>query len=374
MKRGTRKHIYMVGAVIIAVVVFLCSLFFVDIHRNEIFILDSTISSSHAGQSIFEPDNSSMEESSSDFDGGGAGDSSGGGSSEGMGGGGSSEDSGGGGAADPMAWFTILTDVSQRVYLFQNSMGAYTGKGEHGFSADKKYYLENASDVNPLYYFGFTMQSSGATANRAQIELIRLTNDLLPYSTISKQGEVNQKQYTVDYYVYDYFTDGIQGLQPFIQDTRYIAQEQAYREFVYQNYLAIPSDLQQTLLGIAEENDIYSTSQTVIEDVVYYIRNAAYYDFEYVDKNYPSDKDMVTYFLTEYKRGVCRHFAAAATMMFRALGIPARYVMGFAVDVEANVKLEYSGAGHAWTEIYLDGYGWIPLEVTGSNIYWGATV
>ena len=49
----------------------------------------------------------------------------------------------------------------------------------------------------------------------------------------------------------------------------------------------------------------------------------------------------------------------------------ARYTIGFAVNVEANVKLEYSGDGHAWTEIYLEGYGWIPLEVTGGNLYMG---
>ena len=80
---------------------------------------------------------------------------------------------------------------------------------------------------------------------------------------------------------------------------------------------------------------------------------------------------MVTYFLTEHKRGVCRHFAAAATMMFRALGIPARYTIGFMVNIEANVKLEYSGDGHAWTEIYMENYGWIPLEVTGGMFYTG---
>jgi hypothetical protein len=81
---------------------------------------------------------------------------------------------------------------------------------------------------------------------------------------------------------------------------------------------------------------------------------------------------MVTCFLTEYKRGVCRHFAAAATMMFRALGIPARYAIGFKVDVNANEWRIYGDEigeeGHAWTEVYLEDYGWVAIEVTGGII------
>jgi transglutaminase-like putative cysteine protease len=185
------------------------------------------------------------------------------------------------------------------------------------------------------------------------------------------EGETENKTYTVTYYPYHYFSNGWESLTPMRQNAAYTEQEQRYYDFVKETYLTIPSTLKQTLLDLAAENDIVANSSTVISDVVYYIRNAAMYDYFYADKNYPNDKDMVTHFLTGIRRGVCRHFAAAATMMFRALGIPARYTIGFAVDVEANVKLEYSGAGHAWTEIYLQGYGWIPLEVTGGNLYTG---
>ena len=92
------------------------------------------------------------------------------------------------------------------------------------------------------------------------------------------------------------------------------------------------------------------------------------YDKYFDDEKY-EDKDMVTCFLTEYKRGVCRHFAAAATMMYRALGIPARYTVGFAVDVNADEWLiygdDYGEDGHAWTEVYISDYGWVAVEVTG---------
>ena len=52
-------------------------------------------------------------------------------------------------------------------------------------------------------------------------------------------------------------------------------------------------------------------------------------------------------------------------------GIPARYVEGYLItpqDVEgkqAGDTIEIPGTnGHAWTEIYVDGLGWIPLEMT----------
>ncbi len=62
-------------------------------------------------------------------------------------------------------------------------------------------------------------------------------------------------------------------------------------------------------------------------------------------------------------------YAAGATLMFRYYGIPARYVEGYVltpVDVkhmEAGkaYNLPLSNA-HAWTEIYIDGFGWVPVE------------
>ncbi len=352
MKTKAKKLIYTLGAITMAVVVFLFSLFF-------------TGNRTTSGTPGYE--NSSTSQSSSQLQN----------SSSGAGLGGGGGDSSGGGSGGPSILFTVLTDKTQTLYLRQDSKGDYTGKGEHGFVGDTKYYLENPTDANPLYYLGLTMQNSQKQSHQAQIELVELTNELLPYAPISKTGDINEDAYTVTYSPYNYFADGLFGLTPMGDQTAYTAQENAYYQFVLDTYLSVPTTLKQTLLALAEENNIYANSNTVIYDVVSYIQNAAYYDYYYADKNYPNDKDMVTYFLTEHKRGVCRHFAAAATMMFRALGIPARYTIGFAVNVEADVKLIYGDdldeQGHAWTEIYLPKYGWVPLEVTGGRIYTGGT-
>ena len=106
----------------------------------------------------------------------------------------------------------------------------------------------------------------------------------------------------------------------------------------------------------------------------------------------PYRKDFVNYFLSENKRGYCAHFASAATLIFRYLGIPARYVEGYAIDpsdiagrgellsdkeysqyydgfsplqTDAVVSVEATDANaHAWVEVYDGEVGWIVAEVT----------
>ena len=79
----------------------------------------------------------------------------------------------------------------------------------------------------------------------------------------------------------------------------------------------------------------------------------------------PEGEDFVSYFLTESHEGYCMHFASAATLILRYMGIPARYVTGYVADVPASGHVNVpDSAAHAWVEVYIDGYGWEPVEVT----------
>lgn len=54
--------------------------------------------------------------------------------------------------------------------------------------------------------------------------------------------------------------------------------------------------------------------------------------------------------------------------MYRALGIPARYVTGFVRDLKAEKTSTVTARqAHAWVEVYIDGMGWVQVEVTGSG-------
>lgn len=68
--------------------------------------------------------------------------------------------------------------------------------------------------------------------------------------------------------------------------------------------------------------------------------------------------------LTE-KRGFCVHYASTFAVMARSLGVPSRVSVGYAVAAESNDPTVVRGRQlHAWPEIYVDGFGWVPYEPT----------
>lgn len=85
----------------------------------------------------------------------------------------------------------------------------------------------------------------------------------------------------------------------------------------------------------------------------------------------PKRSDPIEFFLGTSRQGYCMHYAGASVLILRELGVPARYVSGYIIgDFEKNdINGSYEAVvrdsnGHAWVEIYLDGLGWIPIEVT----------
>ena len=78
-------------------------------------------------------------------------------------------------------------------------------------------------------------------------------------------------------------------------------------------------------------------------------------------------EDPTASFLFGDRTGYCVHFAHAATYLMRRLGVPARVATGYAVSESARQggsSLLLSGAAsHAWPEIYIDGFGWVVLDV-----------
>ena len=94
------------------------------------------------------------------------------------------------------------------------------------------------------------------------------------------------------------------------------------------------------------------------------MQNAARYD-----KNTAAmpkgTKDFAQWFLEESETGYCIHYATAGAVLLKALGIPARYVTGYAVNTRVGTPTDVLGThAHAWVEYWLPGYGWTMLECT----------
>lgn len=85
----------------------------------------------------------------------------------------------------------------------------------------------------------------------------------------------------------------------------------------------------------------------------------------------PAGEDPIEYFLFTSQKGFCIHYASAGVLMLQELGIPARYASGYVIfpgDVE-KTNGKYTATitdknAHAWAEIYLDEFGWVPVEMT----------
>ena len=152
--------------------------------------------------------------------------------------------------------------------------------------------------------------------------------------------------------------------------------------------LYVPEENRDAIEKLCKNIDPALTQEEKIDALKDYYQNNIPYTIR--PGRTPKNQDFVNYFLNDNQKGYCVHFATAAVLAFRYMGIPARYVEGYAIDynqIEDGTLLEgdyrdyYSGYSelgktapvqvnvtdadaHAWVEVYIAGKGWIPVEVT----------
>jgi len=66
-------------------------------------------------------------------------------------------------------------------------------------------------------------------------------------------------------------------------------------------------------------------------------------------------------------RGVCQDFTHLFMATCRSIGIPSRYVCGYVYDAKRGGILG-SHASHAWSEVWIPGFGWLGLDPTNKRI------
>ncbi|MBQ7920164.1 MAG: transglutaminase domain-containing protein [Lachnospiraceae bacterium] len=145
--------------------------------------------------------------------------------------------------------------------------------------------------------------------------------------------------------------------------------EAAYESYVVNTYLQVPEKGLEQLWAECEAVELEEVEE-IREHVVKTLTEKA--SFQMDVEPLPEGEDFVSRFLYEEQEGYSTHFAAAATMMFRMLGVPARYVVGY-VAPESLFSVQADGSyqailedddAHAWAEIYISGIGWVPVETT----------
>ncbi|MBE6925007.1 MAG: hypothetical protein E7466_07230 [Ruminococcaceae bacterium] len=131
-------------------------------------------------------------------------------------------------------------------------------------------------------------------------------------------------------------------------------------------YLSLPADTFSSAQSILAEIPKLNGADTVAaaEAIGGYVSWSANYSLR-VDRMPSGEDDFAIWFLRHATQGYCVHFATAATVLLRAQGIPARYVEGYALDVDAGqINKIPQSASHAWVEYYVEGVGWVVLDPT----------
>lgn len=196
-------------------------------------------------------------------------------------------------------------------------------------------------------------------------------DSVILYSDNSKNSLNKKAEYSFNFYNCDNIFNETQINNTYRENYEYtkIQQlEEDYRNKVYKYYTQINTDLSDFLYNYINGDDFIGINEkhTLVNAVADYVKNCAEYDLN--TPTTPDGKDYVKYFLTESKKGYCMHFATTATLIFRTLGVPARYVTGYSTEIKEEQKNSWVDVtdknAHAWVEVYFDGIGWIPVDVT----------
>ena len=156
---------------------------------------------------------------------------------------------------------------------------------------------------------------------------------------------------------------------------RYSKAEAVYRNFVYDNYVSVDSDIYNLMNEVFWDD--YQSENDGIYSALNHIRNRMSENLSYVEQpeTAPEGKDPIIWGLTKSHEGNDVLFASVAVQALRTHGIPARYVEGYYLSADTvtgsdNKTVTLTGKdSHAWVEVYFDGVGWQPVDVTPGYYY-----
>jgi transglutaminase-like putative cysteine protease len=147
----------------------------------------------------------------------------------------------------------------------------------------------------------------------------------------------------------------------------------AYPGWVEDRYLQLPIDLprrvreeaRRVAAGAANPYDQAKAIETYLRTFPYDLSVPAA----------PPGRDVVDYHLFELRRGYFDYQSTSMAVMLRALGVPARVAVGYALDPAESQETTYTVRkrdAYSWVEVYFPGYGWVNFNPTSDRPAGGA--
>ncbi len=129
-----------------------------------------------------------------------------------------------------------------------------------------------------------------------------------------------------------------------------------------------------SIVSFSDNQELSVRAKKAMNDYFVSLLMVSYLENNYSYSTLPGEQvgdDFVDSFLFELKKGYCTSFASALYVLLRSIDVPCRYVSGYSVQNPSVT--EYTSVSdknlHAWVEVYIQGFGYIPLDPTPSSYY-----
>lgn len=292
-----------------------------------------------------------------------------------------------GGEAEPSEFPVMTVKTGQKTLLRAVVKDSYTGRSFVDTSSARRYLYINprwqaqrrraftellpgeairkASRLLDEKAVSVQLQNSAASTVFTPLFLrsLNMTGDMVPYFNDASELFITRDLKRDDRYtVYAPLVEGGQaGLDALVNAA---AKTDEDFQAITAAYTPLPSHLEKKVYD--DVQNIVRGETTPYGKALAIMRHLQkYYRYTLSPDTPPDNKDFVTYFLYVGKEGYCTYYAAAMTVMCRMAGLPARYVEGFLAMPEADGFAYVTGKdAHAWTEVYFEGFGWVPFDPT----------
>lgn len=291
-----------------------------------------------------------------------------------------------GGSAVPENAPVMEVWTDQTVYLRGSPKNAYTGLSWQDTVSSRRYLyadvfqaayrktvlnqeIPQGAENEPLQTVRVRFTRDGATTlfvpDRTQ-ELTAGEAAMVPYYNDASEIFLSRNLRAGDSYTLTYLPVSADRSRTRAWISAARTRDDPYYEEILDRYLSVPDQLRLnrsvtdlSSLAAGAQEDLLSRALSIRD----WLRETFPYTLDVSDP--PPNTDFVSWFLLGERKGYCTYFASAMTVLCRLQGIPARFVAGYLVRPDEDGYALVTGKmGHAWTEIYLRGFGWLTLDAT----------
>ncbi|MBP7497346.1 MAG: hypothetical protein KA792_06765 [Bacteroidales bacterium] len=229
----------------------------------------------------------------------------------------------------------------QKALLIYNHQVTNFGKGDLK-SLDVYFAIPEERDNQLIHYsIGYSPNFTDIVTDKwGQKAAHFRINNLKPGNTNNIEIKIPVSTFNLRYYIYPDKVGKTEDI-PLEIKKMFLADDEKYQK----NNPVIQKGLKE---AIGDEKNLYWSARKIYN----YVMSHLYYEMSGGWNTAPT--------VLARGNGSCSEYSFVFISMCRAAGIPARYVG----SIYREAPVFYDDAFHRWIEIYLPGYGWIPVDPT----------